>query len=222
MTTNFSSAVSGGIRLFLELLRRILLPHLAAGLMLFILTAYLAYRRIYVPSVLPSALKGIMTGAITGVYGVVIFGYVLLAACVYAITVACGYWEDFTAQMLDAVKEKMIEKLPDTADGIAKKQARVALNGSVREVFTAAKHQSFGKGVALIGMGALLLAVRAVLAARLRKWPGAVIHTSQLFAGQAVLVGAVFLNLRLFSLMLLGLIYAGGAVMAGLLLYGLW
>ena len=54
--------------------------------------------------------------------------------------------------------------------------------------------------------------MRSVLLSRLVKISGQTVQLGKLFAGRATLVGAIFLNLRLFSTLLLIFLYIVGIV----------
>ena len=229
MTTNPSPGAScppafweRGLRGFVAILQTVVLPHLAAGLGLFAVTSYATYVTLLAPLHLPSLLFWLILGCFLCIYGMISFGYALLAACLYALRLACVAWDDFIGQMIDKVKDQMVASLQGVQDGLAKDQAKVLVRGSVREVFAQARRQpvSWPKWVELVFLGALLLAIRSVLVARIVKFSGATIKLSKIFAGKATLVGAVFLNLRFFSTVLLALVYAWGAGM--LLVQVLW
>ena len=140
----------------------------------------------------------------------------LLAASVYALRLACATWEDFIDDVLDQVQEKMISHLDTFNDSLAKDQAKVLVRGSVREVYENTRRSTtLPRWLVTVTLGALMLAVRAVLTARVLKIAGTTIKVSKIFAGKATLVGAIFLNLRLFSSLLLILVYGvGGIVLA--------
>ena len=99
------------------------------------------------------------------------------------------------------------------------------LSGSVREVvgvYRGTRSRSLVQGVCAVFLSVLSLALRSVLLARLARAAGKTVQLGKLFAGRATLVGAVFLNLRFFSTVLLYLLYAVGAAVLGmdfLLLY---
>ena len=145
-------------------------------------------------------------------YGVGAFVFSLMAAGVYALRLACVEWDNFIEEMIDKVQEKMVSHLDTMQDSIAKDQAKVLVRGSVGEVFAAARRQpsKLPRWVITLTLGVLMLVVRAVLTARVLKLAGTTIKVSKIFAGKATLVGAVFLNLRLFTTLLLWLVYAGG------------
>lgn len=192
-------------------LRRVFLPHLLAGLGLFIAMAYASYQVFLSPLNLPVIFKNSLALLLLLIYGTVIFGYALLAACVYALRLACITWEDFIDDTLDQVQTKMISHLDTLNDSLAKDQAKVLVRGSVREVYESTRRSStLPRWLVTVTLGALMLAVRAVLTARILKLAGTTVKISKIFAGKATLVGAVFLNLRFFSTLLLGVVYLLG------------
>ena len=69
--------------------------------------------------------------------------------------------------------------------------------------------QAFVFGAAVL-LGVMTFAMRSVLVAKIVKISGTTVNLSKLFAGRATLVGAIFLNLRLFSTLLLWVLYAAG------------
>ena len=203
------------VRGMADILRRVFLPHLGIGLGIFVVMSYVTYQVILSPMNVPGILKN--TSAILFIlcYGTAAFFYSLTAASVYALRLACVTWEDFIDDMLDRVQAKMISRLDNLHDSIAKDQAKVLVRGSVREVYENTRRSAtLPRWVVTVTLGALMLAVRAVLTARIIKLAGTTVKVSKIFAGKATLAGAVFLNLRLFATLLLGLVYAvGGAVL---------
>ncbi len=208
-----SSALTQGILGVIRLLRRVLLPHLVVGLGFFIFLSYVTYQTFFPSLYLPAGLKNILAVLFFLSYGAIVFFYSLTASGVYALWLACTTWENFIDDMLERVQDKMISRLDEFQDSIAKDQAKVLVRGSVREVYENTRRSTTLPrwGVALT-LGALMLVVRAVLTARVVKVAGTTIKVSKLFAGKATLVGAIFLNLRLFSALLLGAIYLIGCV----------
>ena len=73
--------------------------------------------------------------------------------------------------------------------------------------------------VALLLAGVTAMAVRAVLFSKVSKWSGRTIQLGKFFAGKATLAGAVFLNLRFFTALLLAVCYAAGAALLGINIY---
>lgn len=195
-------------------LRKSLLPHLAAGLGLFLMTAYVTYAFLLQPLHLPRAMTAALAGGIFLLYGLLSFAYSAGAACVFAIRAACITWESFIDDVLGLVKEKVASKIDNMNEGLAKDQAKAVVAGSVREVvvlFKRKDRKSLVRWLSALLLGVLAFALRSVLVARIIQAAGTTVQLSKLFAGRATLVGAVFLNLRFFSTVLLSLVYAAGA-----------
>ena len=214
------SALQQGLGGLVSVLQKVFLPHVSVGLAAFVLMSFLTYQFVWVPSHLPKLLKDIWALFLIGCYGVGIFGYTLLTASVYALRQACSAWDDFIDDIIDRVQEKMISHLDSLQEGIAKDQAKILVRGSVKEVFQSARRAPIPRWIAFVGLGALMLAVRAVLTARVVKLAGATVKVSKIFAGKATLAGAVLLNLRLFSTLLLWVLYLMGLIV--LLLNIIW
>lgn len=198
----------------LVVLRKSLLPHLAAGLGLFLMTAYVTYAFILQPLPFPPVVLSVLAGGFFILYGVLAFGYALAAAGIFAVRAACITWESFIDDVIGLVKNKVAAKIDHMNEGLAKDQAKVVVAGSIREVmggFGRYERKSFIRWISALLLGALALALRSVLIARIAKAAGATVNLGKLFAGRATLVGAVFLNLRFFSTVLLSLLYAAGA-----------
>ncbi len=195
------------------ILQRVFLPHLAAGMGLFAVMAYATYLFVLAPLHWPGFIKNAVILFLLGGYGVTAFCYSFFAACVYALRLACVTWEEFIEETLDKVKDKAISRLDNMQDSLAKDQAKVLVRGSVREVYENSRRSTtLPRWVAVISLGALMLAVRAVLTARIVKLAGTTVKVSKIFAGKATLAGAIFLNLRLFSTLLLGVVYLVGGI----------
>jgi len=203
-----------GIRGFAEILQKVFLPHLLAGMGLFLIAAYAVYTVLIAPLKLPGLLELAAAAVFFGLYGTAAFLYSLLAACLFSLRAACITWEDFIDDMLDLVKENVASRIDDMNEGLAKDQAKVLVAGSVREVFGVIGKRdlkSFPRWLAAAFLGAVTFTMRSVLIARIVKVSGATVKMGKLFAGKATLAGAVFLNLRLFSTLLLMLVYGVGA-----------
>ncbi|MBO7190758.1 MAG: hypothetical protein J6V32_01425 [Elusimicrobiaceae bacterium] len=214
------SALQQGLRTLISVLQKTFLPHLAACLAAFILLSFLAYRFVWNPSALPELLKNILAVLFLSGYGIFFLGYALLTAGVCALRQACVEWDEFIDNTIDSVQEKMVSHLDTLQEGIAKDQAKILVRGSVKEVFQSAQRGSMPRWIAFVGLGALMLAVRAVLTARIVKLAGTTVKVSKIFAGKATLVGAVLLNLRLFTTLILGVLYLMGLLF--LLLNIIW
>lgn len=200
---------------FVLVLQKAVLPHLAAGFGLFLLLSYVAYINLLAPFHLRGWTLGICACLVFGFYAFVTFFYALITACLFALRLACVAWDDFIGEMLDKIKDKMLARLDNVQDGIAKDQAKIWVRGSVREVLQAETRHTMAlpKWVMAVFLGVLTLALRSVLVARIVKASGTTIKLTKIFAGKATLIGAVFLNLRFFATVLLGAAYiAGGTV----------
>lgn len=185
---------------------------------LFLLAAYASYQLLLKLS-LPAPLGFTVAGIIFGLYGLAAVVYSLVAACTFAVRSACIAWEDFIDASLDLVKDNLTTRLDGMNESVAKDQAKVLVSGSVREVFRQmGRHEfkRFPRWMAAACLGVMTLALRSVLLAKIAKLSGTTVKLGTLFAGKATLTGAIFLNLRLFSTLLLIFVYAVGA--AGLLI----
>lgn len=200
-------------------LKRWFLPHLLGGIGLFLLLSYVTAGTLF--STWPVGLKWLGIGVLLGLYGLGAFGYSLFTACVFAVRAACVHWNDFIDGVLDLVQTHTARRVADMNVGLSKPQARSLVRGSVREVFSSLrqKETAFPRLFLWVSLGALSLAVRAVLAAKISKWATRTVQLSKLFAGRATLVGAVFLNLHFFATVLLCACYAWGAAVAAVNIY---
>ncbi len=206
----FAQALQG----LADILRKVFLPHLAAGLGLFIISVYSVYSFVLAPAHLPAPVAFIFVGALFLGYGLFAFAYAFITACAFALRIACATWEEFIDNTLDQVKQAAANKIDDMNEGLAKDQAKVIVAGSVREVFgefNQGRKTSFGRALTRLLLGVTSLAMRSVLLARVVKISGQTVQLGKLFAGRATLVGAIFLNLRLFSTLLLVLLYVLGS-----------
>ena len=214
------SALQQGLKSLINVLQKAFLPHLATCLVAFVLLSFLAYQFVWSPSKLHELLKNILAVLFVSGYGLIFLGYALLTASVYALRQACVSWDEFIDNTIDRVQEKMVSHLDTLQEGIAKDQAKILVRGSVKEVFQSAQRGSIPRWITFVGLGALMLAVRAVLTARVVKLAGTTVKVSKIFAGKATLVGAVLLNLRLFATLVLGALYLMGFIF--LLLNIIW
>lgn len=218
----FAQGLSG----FASVLQKVFLPHLLAGMGLFLLAAYASYQLLLKPLHLPPPLDFTAGGILFSVYGAAAFLYSMLAASAFAVRSACIAWEDFIDKTIELVKENAASRIEDMNEGLAKDQAKTLVSGSVREVFKQIGQRelkSFPRWLAAVFLGIVTLALRSVLIAKIVKISGTTVKLGKLFAGKASLAGAVFLNLRLFSTLLLILIYAAGAAgLAANILFVFW
>ncbi len=187
---------------------------MVAGFGIFVVSSYAAYLHFLYPLHLPEVFLWIALAMLICFYGFFSFGYALLTASLFALRLACVAFDEFIEETLDKVKEKMVARLDGVQDGLAKDQAKVLVRGSVREVLQVEKRESMPlpKWIVAVFLGILTLALRSVLVARIVKASGTTIKLSKIFAGKATLVGAVFLNLRFFSTLLLGAAYLAGGI----------
>ena len=215
-----------GGRSTVELLQRVFLPHLAAGLGMLLICVGAAYSVWIAPLHFPRVITAGLVALLLVIYGAFSLGYALFASCAFTLYEACDAWEDFIAQMLARVQQRAEEKLAGLDEGLAKNQAKVLIRGSVREVLHSAgkaELSTWPRWLSAVCLGGLTLAMRAVLIARVVKWTGTTIKVSKIFAGKATLVGAIFLNLRFFALLLVCVVYGlGGAVVVLHGLLWLW
>ncbi len=200
-------------------LKRWFLPHLVGGIGLFLLLSYATSVTLF--SSWPWGLKWLGVGALLAVYGTGAFCFSLFTACVFALRAACVHWNDFIDAVLELVQTKTAGHVADMNVGLSKPEACGVVRGSVREVFISLRQKevSFPRLFLWVGLGALALAVRAVLTAKISKWATRTVQLSKVFAGRATLVGAVFLNLHFFATVLLGACYALGAAIVAVNVY---
>ena len=199
-------------------LKRWFLPHLG-GIGLFLLVAYATAGAFF--SSWPTGLKWLGSFVLLALYGGIAFVYSLMTACVFAVRAACVHWNDFIDGVLDIIQTQTAHRVADMNVGLSKPQARSVVRGSVREVFSSLRRQNTAlpRLFLWVGLGAIALAVRAVLSAKISKWATRTVQLSKVFAGRATLVGAVFLNLHFFATVLLVICYALGAAVAAVNLY---
>ena len=200
-------------------LKRWFLPHLVGGMGLFLLLSYATSVTLFVSW--PWGLKWLGVGVLLVLYGTGAFCFSLFTACVFAVRAACVHWNDFIDGVLELVQTQIASHVADREVGLSKTQACQVVRGSVREVFTSLRQKevAFPRLFLWVGLGALALAVRAVLTAKISKWATRTVQLSKVFAGRATLVGAVFLNLHFFATVLLGMCYVLGAAVAVVNLY---
>lgn len=203
---------------FMWELKRGFLPHLLGGIGLFLLVAYVTGTLF---SSWPTGLKWLSICVLLIIYGACAFLYSLFTACVFALRAACIHWNDFIEGVLDLVQTQTAAHVADMNVGLSKPQARGIIRGSVHDVFSSLRGQqtAWPHLFLWVGLGALALAVRVVLLAKISKWATRTVQLSKLFAGRATLVGAVFLNLHFFATLLLWACYALGGTVAVLNLY---
>lgn len=199
-------------------LKRWLVPHIVAGMGLFLLMCYITTHTLFPGNV--SGWKGWGVACLFLLYALGAFGYSLFTAGVFALRAACKSWNDFIDSVLLLLQEKMAHQLAVYSADLTKPQARHLVKGEVRNLFFSLKRKSVvPQWFLYVGLGVLLSIVRWVVNAKISKWSGRTIQFSRLFAGRATLVGAIFLNLHFFSTLLLYACYALGGVILILNIY---
>lgn len=199
--------------------KRVVLSHLAVGGGVCLILTYFCYTYLIAPCRFPQPVE--LTGVLLClfIYGGVCLLFSLLASGVCALRRACVAWEEFLEHTFDQVKENLVAHLGDMDEGLTKDQAKVAITGSVREVVYSFRPQSstvIARWLLSFVLGCITLAMRSVLLAKAVKISGTTIRMSKVLAGKATLVGAVFLNLRFFSTVLLGFLYIVGFLLVWL------
>ena len=203
--------------------RTIFLPHLLAAVVLFALAFYGAYQLCGAWMVAPFSW---ITGGVLFVgYGAVALLYALATSLVFALRSAAVNVEDFLYALFGSLKDKVRSKIDSMEEGMAKQQARVILENSVREVFAPLKEFRLQAAPAVAaGILVWLLSgvTRSVFLARLARISGATVNFSAIFASRATLVGALILNFRWLATGVLWILYAAGALVFVLNIWLLW
>ena len=208
----FLQAVQGVLTIFKD----VFLPHLAVGFGVFVLVTYVTYSFLIAPVKMGGILTSFCVGCVMLFYGGIALFLSVLGACLFSLRKACVAWEEFLEGLLDQVKENALCKIEHLNDGISKEQAKIVIRGSVRETVRAFRPQSLsavGNWAVVFVLGCIVLAMRSVLVSKVVKYSGKTIKMTKLFAGRATLVGAIFLNLRFFSTVLLLFLYGGSAAL---------
>ena len=214
MDTNYSvfrTILSG----LIQLLRQVFLPHFVAALGLWLLTAFVIFRYLLTPLAPYPALKTTLGIIATVILGALIFWYGFITACVCAIRIASSAWESFLDAQFARVEELISGKVANMDERISKEQARILVSGSVRDVFAPFKQKnknSLVSAVTSVLVGFMTLATRSVLLRKIVKMSGKTVQLSKIFAGRALLVGAIVLNLHFFALLAQGILYLIGAL----------
>ena len=198
----------------LRILQRVFLPHLAVGFGMLVVSVYVGYTVWVAPHAWSSGVQTFLLCVLLIIYGAFAFGYALLAAGVFALYEACSAWEEFIAHLFDLVQQRACAQLENLDEGLAKDQAKVLIRGSVKEVVRNVRKSelsSWPRWLAALCLGGIVLALRSVLVKQILKWSGRTIKVGKIFAGKATLVGAVFLNVRFFALLLLCVVYGAGS-----------
>ena len=95
----------------LLVLRRVFLPHLLAGLGLFLVSAYVVQTAILAP--LPKNVAALLSGVVLLVLGGLAFLYALLSSGVCAVRQASVSWEEFLDDTLEKIKERAATQIED-------------------------------------------------------------------------------------------------------------
>ena len=200
-------------------LKRWFLPHLLGGIGLFLLLSYVTSGTLFAGWSV--GLKWLGVCVMLVLYGTGAFFYSLFTACVFAVRAVCAHWNDFIDGVLELVQTQVTGHVASMDIGLSKTEARSVVRGSVREVFTALREteNAFPRLFLWVGLGALALAVRAVLTAKISKWATRTVKLSKVFAGRATLAGAIFLNLHFFATVLLCICYVFGAAVVAVNIY---
>lgn len=194
----------------LSVLRRSIFPNLLAGMGMFVLCAFTLYRSFSFLVDKWPIMGTCWLLLLLGLYGSIVFLYFFVVAWVFAVKEACVQWDELIDSLVDAVKENLASHLDSLDDNLAKEQAKILVRGSIREVFAEFKQvqvSTIHKYILRVFIGILTLVLRSVLIAKIVKFSGTTIKISKLFASKALLTGAIFLNLRLFTTILLWFLY---------------
>lgn len=209
----------------LKVLREIFLPHLLASMGLFTLAGYAVYKAWLGPLGLPAPFSWLLAALVVGAYGGAALLYAVAASLVFSIRAAAGNVEDFLYEVFASLKEQVRARINNMEEGLAKRQAKVILDNSVREVFAPLRSFRLGSApgaVAGVFLSLLTFVTRSVFLARLARLSGATVNFSAVFASRATLVGALFLNLRWLASAALWLLYALGALALAVNLWLVW
>lgn len=207
----------------LRSLRVVLLPHLLACLCLFVLAGYALYKAWF--GALPGVLYWLAALVNIVAWGALAVMYAVLLSSVFGIYTVSVCVEDFFYALFADIKEKLQDHINSMQDGVAKQQARVLVRNSIAEVFSPLKNlhlSSVPAAAALVLLSALTFVSRSVFFARLARAAGPTVKLSSVFASRATLVGALLLNLRCLSVLVLWILYAAGILVLGLILWLAW
>lgn len=210
---------------FFYIFQTVILPHLLLAFILLLLTGYTTYRFVFHLTFLPNGFLIFLFIVLLLLYAFLAFGYLFLTTGICALRRACVSWEEFIESLFERIQENALGQLNRLQDSMPKEQAKVLVTGSIRHVVGGLKPQSLpalSRWLAAFTLGCLTLALRGVMIAKIIKFSGKTIQIGKLFAGRATLAGAVFLNLRFFSTLLLGILYLIGLIVFVLNLRMLW
>lgn len=207
----------------IAVLRQIVLPHMLAAFGLFVLAALLIFKT---GAGVAAPLSWFLSLPLIGLFGVAAFVYGVGLAVVFSVHAVAAHVEDFLYALFESVKDKAFAQIDATMDeGIAKQQAKVILDNSVRQAFAPLKAMRLSRApsaIAGVFLSLMTLVTRSVFLARLARLSTSTVHLSAIFASRATLVGALLLNLRWLSALLLWLLYAFGGIVLVFILWGLW
>ncbi len=200
-------------------LRKYILPHFAAAIGVFMLSAYVTSFTLFFGW--HSAWKWAAIVLLVLFYALCALGYSLVTTAILAVRIACVYWGEFIEEVLDRVQSYAAEKAAQLPAGLSRQQAKTVLRASIHETIAGFRPSQTGlaRAVFLLIAGATAIAVRAVLFSKISKWSGRTVQLGKLFAGKATLAGAVFLNLRFFSTLCLIVCYIIGGLVLVLNIY---
>lgn len=196
-------------------LKRVILPYTAGAVGLFCLVAFLLYHQCMNLLDIPAPFTYLLLAGLLLCCGAAAMAYALLLCIVHGLHSAAVYAEEFFYALFEALKDKIRLHIQSMDEGIAKQQAKVILDNSVREVLSPLKQlraRSVSAALASVLLAILTFVSRSVFLARLARFSGTTIQFSKLFASRATLVGALFLNMRWLSILLLWLLYGVGAI----------
>ena len=199
--------VLGGM---LVVLKKAVLPHCLLAMGLLFVTAYAVYHQV---SGWPGPWNWLVTLWVVGFGSVLAMGYAFFGALFYSLKQAAIYAEDFFYELFEALKSKVRARIDTLEEGIAKQQAKVILDNSVREVLSPLKQLRVGsvpKALLAVLVGVLTFVSRSVFLARVARTAGTTVKFSRIFASRATLVGALFLNMRWLAALLLWVMYGLG------------
>ena len=190
--------------------RRVFLPHLSAMMVLLFLAGIGFYQLFEGVNGGLTPLGWICLALFLFIYGSFCFGYAVVLSFVFSIKEVAVCVEDFLYALFSYIKANVLAKINNMEEGIPKQQAKIILNNSIKEVFLPLR--SLHLNSILDTAAALLLLLftfvsRCVFLARLARFSTKTVQFSKLFASRATLVGALFLNLRWLSILLLGILY---------------
>lgn len=209
----------------LTVLQRVLLPHLLLALALFIFAAYALYHLTVLEAKYPSIVSGFILFMGLSVGGALALGYALVTATLYALKQTATYAENFFYELWEALKEKVRQQINSMEEGIAKQQAKVILDNSLKEVLAPLHKLRIGSVPVLLSyilLALLTFVSRSVFLAKLARTTGATIHFSTIFASRATLIGALFLNMRWLATLGLWMMYAIGILILLWSVYLVW